>query len=147
VGNLYSYQGVDNLDKFQLFFWVAADQAMEQLGVKDVGAALAIVAGLPLVPTRGKFGGAIRGTSVASVAARRVLDIDLKKKILPTITAGINNQGKLSIKFILHKNIGAFVGRAVPVVGWLIIAWDVGNIVVKTVTTYNSIVKSEDKIF
>lgn len=145
--NLYSYEGVDNLEPLQLFFWVATDKIMEQLGVQDVGAAMAIVAGLPIVPTRGKFGGAIRGTSVASITARRFLDYDLPRRVLPTVTFGINNQGRAFLRTMLHRNIGAFVGRAVPVVGWLIVAWDVGNIVFNTITTYNSIVRREDRIF
>ena len=71
----------------------------------------------------------------------------LTVKIRTTITAGINNQGKVFFRFILTKNVGAFVGRAVPAVGWLIIAYDVTNIIINTFRTYNSIVKPEDRIF
>ncbi len=145
--NRYSYEGIDDLDPVLLFFWVAANEAGKQLGVHDIGALVAIVVGQPIIHTRGKFGGSIRGTSPASVAARKYLNIELKRKILPTITAGINNQGKAFFRVILTKNVGAFVGRAVPVVGWLIIAYDVTNIIINTFRTYNSIVKPEDRIF
>ncbi len=145
--NRYSYEGIDDLDPIMLFFWVAANETGKQLGVHDIGALIAIAVGQPVVQTRGKFGGAIRGTSPASIAARRYLNIELKRKILPTITAGINNQGKAFFRVILTKNIGAFVGRAVPVVGWLIIAYNVSNIVINTLGTYNSIVRFEDRLF
>jgi hypothetical protein len=106
-----------------------------------------VVAGQPLIHTRGKFGGAIRGTSPASVVARRNITGELKHKILPMITAGVNNQGKAFFRVILTKNVGAFVGRAVPVGGWLVLAYDVSSIVINTITSYNSIVRVEDRLF
>ena len=145
--NRYSYQGVDNLEPLLLFFWVAANEAGEQLGVHDIGALMAIVLGQPVIPTRGKFGGSIRGTSPASVAARRFLNVELRHRVLPTITAGINNQGRAFVRVILTRNIGTFVGRAVPIVGWLIIAYDVTRIVINTIRIYNSIVRPEDRFF
>ncbi|WP_175691510.1 hypothetical protein [Burkholderia anthina] len=68
---------------------------------------------------------------------------DLKKKILPTLT----NAGVKRLRFILVRNIGVFVGRAVPVVGWVIAANDVTMISIRSVSRYNALVKPEDKVF
>jgi len=45
------------------------DKALERLGVQDVAAMFAIIADQPILPTRGKFSGATKGTSIVSVAA------------------------------------------------------------------------------
>lgn len=44
-------------------------------------------------------------------------------------------------------NIGTFVGRTVPVVGWLILAYDVSRISAESVITYNKIVRVEDRLW
>jgi hypothetical protein len=36
----------------ELFFWIAADKTLDQLGVDDVGAVVAILIGQPVIPTR-----------------------------------------------------------------------------------------------
>lgn len=51
----------------------------------------------------------------------------------------------LRIKFT--RNIGAFVGRAIAGVGWVILASDVTMITYRSVTTYNSMVKPEDRLY
>jgi len=83
------------------------------------------------------------GTSVASILSRKYLDYDLKKKILPTLT----NASVKRLRFILVRNIGVFVGRAVPVVGWVIAANNVTMISIRSVSRYNALVKPEDKVF
>lgn len=52
-----------------------------------------------------------------------------------------------SLKVIMTRNLCTFVGRAVPVVGWIIIAYDVAQITYKTVTHYNLIVHKNDKLW
>ncbi|RQV85989.1 hypothetical protein DF160_06180 [Burkholderia anthina] len=47
----------------------------------------------------------------------------------------------------LRADIGVFVGRAVPVVGWVIAAKDVTMISIRSVSRYNALVKPEDKVF
>jgi len=82
--NLYHYNTLTNLSREVLFLWVAIDQTLEQLGGVDIAAAAAVLSGQPFLPTRGKFGGATKGTSVASVVSRHLL----KQKMpiaLPTI--------------------------------------------------------------
>ncbi|PHP89492.1 hypothetical protein CFB52_004545 [Burkholderia sp. AU18528] len=45
------------------------------------------------------------------------------------------------------QTLGVFVGRAVPVVGWVIAAKDVMMISIRSVSRYNALVKPEDKVF
>lgn len=95
------------------------------------------------MPTRAKPFGTTPGTSVASILSRKYLDYDLKKKILPTLT----NASVKRLRFILVRNIAVFVGRAVPVVGWVIAAKDVTMISIRSVSRYNALVRPEDKVF
>jgi hypothetical protein len=99
-----------------------------------------VIAGLPILATRGKFTGATKGTSVASVVSRRVLTFDLKRRVLPTVTT----QSIKAFRIIFVKNLGAFAGRTVPVVGWLILAYDVVAITEASVTEYNRCVSSNE---
>ncbi|MDD5366637.1 MAG: hypothetical protein PHR30_14965 [Gallionellaceae bacterium] len=137
----YYYNQQANLSCSELFFWIAVDKTMEQLGVKDVGAVFAILAGQPIIPTRAKVAGATKGTSVASIVSRRILNYDLKVR-LPMLTGASIK----TLRIALTKNLGAFVGRSVPVVGWLIVANDVVRITWNTVTTYNAMVSPEDRL-
>jgi len=127
----------------ELFFLVFIDETCRELGVDDVAAVVAIVTGQNWMPTRAKPFGTTPGTSVASILSRKYLDYDLKKKILPTLT----NASVKRLKFILVRNIGVFVGRAVPVVGWVIAANNVTTISIRSVSRYNALVKPEDKVF
>lgn len=43
------------------------------------------------------------------------------------------------------RELGAFVGRAVPVVGWVITAADLSVIMYRSVLEYNRLVKPEDR--
>lgn len=45
------------------------------------------------------------------------------------------------------NNLGAFVGRTVPVAGWLLLANDFAQITFKTMTTYHRIARGGDKIW
>lgn len=105
-------------------------------------AAACIIPGQPTRPTRGKFAGATKGTSVASETARRYLNIELPFR-LPTFT----NASLKTLKPKFVTNLGAFVGRTVPVLGWLIIASDVTSISLKATINYNRIARGNDKIW
>ena len=140
--NLYQYNNLLNLLCEELFLWVAIDQTLEQLGGVDIAAAAAILSGQPFLPTRAKLGGATKGTSLASVASRNLIRQKLPFA-LPMITGA--SLGTLKISFT--RNLGAFVGRLVPGVGWTILAYDVFQIMEKTVRKYNSLVRSEDKLW
>ncbi|AZQ50385.1 STM2901 family protein [Burkholderia cenocepacia] len=143
MNNTYAFGTHRDLTPMELFFLVFIDETCKELGVDDVAAVVAIVAGQNWMPTRAKPFGTTPGTSVASILSRKYLDYDLKKKILPTLT----NASVKRLKFILVRNIGVFVGRAVPVVGWVIAAKDGTMISIRSVSRYNSLVKPEDKVF
>nr|WP_232448365.1 hypothetical protein [Burkholderia ubonensis] len=102
-----------------------------------------ILAGWLVLPTRQKFGGATKGTSVASVMARSLFRYQLNRNVLPTVTL----QSIKSFRIILTRKLSVFVGRAVPGVGWALLARDVFAIVHGTVSKYNSLVKHEDRVF
>jgi hypothetical protein len=102
-----------------------------------------ILAGLPLIPTRQKFAGATKGTSLASVLSRTLINYDFKHKILPTITL---NSMK-SLKILFTRRLSVFVGRAIPGVGWIILGHDVFEIMKKSLEKYNQIVHPQDRIF
>jgi hypothetical protein len=137
----YHYNHLVNLSPQELFFWVVVDETLEQLGVQDLAAAFAVVAGQPIISTRAKFKGATKGTSVASIVCRRLLNYDMKHR-LPIITGS----SLVSLKISLTKNLGAFVGRSVPIVGWVILAYDLIRIFQKAIFKYNSLVNAEDRL-
>jgi len=143
MNNTYDFGTHRDLTPMELFFLVFIDETCRELGVDDVAAVVAIVTGQNWMPTRAKPFGTTPGTSVASILSRKYLDYDLKKKILPTLT----NASVKRLKFILVRNIGVFVGRAVPVVGWVIAANNVTTISIRSVSRYNPLVKPEDKVF
>ncbi|WP_061172885.1 STM2901 family protein [Caballeronia pedi] len=142
MSNTYGYGMHRNLTPSELLFLIAVDETCDELGVNDAVAVASILAGQNWLPTRVKPMGATPGTSVASKLSRRFLDYDIKWKILPTVTNGSVKQ----LKFLMARNIGKFVGRTVPVVGWAIAAHDAMAIGINSVRHYNRLVKQEDRI-
>lgn len=124
-----------------VFALVAFDETREQLGLDDLAAASAMLLGQADVPVPGQFAGATPGTSVASLAARKLFPQTLPFR-LPMIT-GVGLSG-IRIAFI--RRLGAWVGRAIPVVGEVFLARDAFLIMRNTVSTYNRIVKPEDRV-
>ena len=125
------------------FFFVAVEETCARAGIDDVEAVILILAGWPVLPTRQKFGGATKGTSVASVMARSIFRHQLNRKVLPTVTL----QSIKSFRIILTRKLSVFVGRAVPGVGWALLARDVFAIVHGTISRYNGLVRNEDRVF
>ncbi|WP_404987814.1 STM2901 family protein [Caballeronia sp. LZ043] len=122
MSNLYQYGIHDKLSPSELFFLIVLDETCKQTGV-DVS----------LVSRR---------TSVASMVSRSLLPVEIKYRILPTITS-FSSVFALRIKFT--RNLGAFVGRAIPGVGWVLLANDVSSIMWRASLVYNSTVKPEDR--
>ncbi len=102
---------------------------------------LAIVSGQPLIPTGPKFAGATKGTSIASLLFRHVLNYQLPYKVRTLTNASLR-----TLRLTATRNLGAVVGRTIPVVGYIMLGTDVTAIMDKTVTTYNEIVEPEDRI-
>ncbi|MHA7845634.1 STM2901 family protein [Serratia sp. D1N4] len=143
LNGTYFYKGVGNISAGELFFWVLLDKTDEQLGgITDIVAMSCIILGLPILSTRTKPGTATPGTSIASKYSRQYLDVKLPVR-LPTLT---NKSIKL-LKPMMVNNLGAFVGRTIPVIGWVLLANDLAQIVYKTLSTYNTIARKEDRVW
>lgn len=140
--NLYSYNTLDNLSREELFLWVAIDQTLDQLGGVDIAAAAAVLSGQPYLPTRGKFGGATKGTSVASVVSRHLL-----RQRLPFVLPTLTGASLSTLKLTFTRSLGAFVGRLVPGIGWTVLAYDVAAIIRKTIINYNRLARKEDRLW
>ncbi|WP_080416635.1 STM2901 family protein [Burkholderia ubonensis] len=142
--NRYTYGIHRNLTPADLFVYVAIDEIQKQLGFSDLAGAAAILLGQNDVPVSGKLGGAVPGTSVISMismAARNMLPYNVRIR-LPTITkAGVGG-----LRIATTRNLGAFVGRAIPVVGVVVVSVDVFLIMRNTVASYNRIVKPGDRV-
>nr|WP_235996340.1 MULTISPECIES: hypothetical protein [Burkholderia] len=89
----------------------------------------------------GKMRGAVAGTSVVSMASRKLLPFNIGMR-MPTITKA----GAGGLRIAMTRNLGAFVGRAVPVVGTVMLATDAAIVMWNTVQVYNGIVKPEDRV-
>jgi hypothetical protein len=143
LNGTYFYKGVSNISAGELFFWIFLDKIDEQFGgITDVVAMSSIILGLPLLKTRGKPYGTTAGTSIASKYLRQILDVELPMRLATFTNASIRT---LKPKYV--TNLGAFVGRWVPVVGWIILASDIAQITYKTVSTYNTIAREEDRVW
>lgn len=46
----------------------------------------------------------------------------------------------------MTREIGAFVGRRIPVVGWAITASEAATVMCRTAVKYNQLVKPEDRL-
>lgn len=141
----YRFQGKEDLTASELLFWVFVDQASEHFGTDEIAAIIMVVSGRNNIPTRQKPRGAIDRTSIASLASRKALrgkriPGDMK---LPTLVG--TNVFDLRIRMV--RNLGAFVGRTIPVIGWLLLATDVGVISYKSVRRYNQVAIGDDKIW
>jgi hypothetical protein len=137
---LYKYGGRD-LTTQELFFCLMVEETMQQVGVQDTYAVIFYLLGYPNVGTRAKLKYAIEGTSVASIICRSVFDVDMPFR-MPTLTG--KTLATLRIRWT--TNLGAFIGRKVPYLGFVIGVYDVIMINVKTISRYNSVVKPEDRI-
>jgi len=143
LNGTYFYKGICNISAGELFFWILLDEISEQMGgIGDLSAMALIILGQPDLSTRQKMRTATVGTSVASVFARRYLDIELPFR-LPTIT----NKSITYLKPMMVNNLGKFVGRAVPVVGWVLLANDLASISFRATCRYNRIARGKDKIW
>lgn len=69
MGNLYTYGIHKNLIPAELFVYIAIDEIGKGLGIHNVDAITAIFLGQNNIAVRGKFKGATKGTSVASIIA------------------------------------------------------------------------------
>ncbi|HGM6897100.1 hypothetical protein I5K96_07960 [Serratia marcescens] len=146
LGGTYFYAGRTNLSASEMFFMVFCEETARQLGIEDFGAIVAVVSGLNVSKTRGKFRGNIKDTSYVSRGARKVFGNKTfpGNVKLPSVVGGYPPS---TMRIILTRKMGTFVGRAVPVVGWIIIAKDITEIAFRSVTRYNNIARGNDKLW
>lgn len=141
AGNTYTLGVHTGLTPPQLFFLIFLDEGAKQLGVEDiVGFGLAVL-GQPLIPTRRKAKGTTAGTSFASKFLREKLPYKFKRPM-----ATLTTQSILRLRFAYTNEVGAFVGRWIPFVGWALLARDLFLTSEHTVMRYNRLVKTEDKV-
>jgi len=62
---------------------------------------------------------------------------------LPTITGATPS----TLKIVFTKSLGGFVGRLVPGVGWVVLAYDVVQIIDRTARKYNLIAREADRLW
>lgn len=145
LNGTYFYAGRSNLTASGLLFMIFCEQFAEQLDVDDFGAIVAVLSGRRNITTRTKPADALEGTSRASKAARKVFGnrkfpLGIK---LPTLVG----LPPFTLRLHMTRKIGTFVGRAIPVVGWVILARDVSEIMFNTITVYNAIARGDDKLW
>jgi hypothetical protein len=145
LNGTYFYKEMVNLTPQELLFWIMIDTIEEQLGVQDMIAVASLILGGNYIPVPGKPLTATKGTSPASLFFRKHLRYTFKNRVLPTLTQKSFSLRKIKIFWV--NNLGAFVGRAVPVVGWIILANDVTRISINTATRYNNIARLEDQLW
>lgn len=146
LGQTYFYAGRPNLSASELFFIIFCEQVALQLGVSDFSAIVAILSGRNIIATRRKPGGTITGTSYASKAARRVFG-DAKFPWGIKLPSFVGGYPPSTLRIRMVAQIGTWTGRAVPVVGWVILAADVSQIAYNSVVDYNRIARGDDKLW
>ena len=146
LGGTYFYAGRYNLSASELFFMIFCEETATQLGIEDIAAVAFIHMGRNISPTRGKFRTAIPDTSYASRKARKVFGnkmfpLGLK---MPSVIGGYPPS---TLRLRMVRKMGTFVGRAVPVLGWVILAKDITEISFRSTVKYNSIARGDDKLW
>ncbi|URQ61365.1 hypothetical protein LQ939_03125 [Pantoea alhagi] len=146
LNGTYFYAGRSNLSASELLFMIFCENVADQHGVQDFGAIISIVTGLNILSTRGKFANATPGTSLASRGARKVFgNAPFPWGLeLPSVVGGYPPH---RLKILMTHKIGTFVGRAIPIVGWVILASDVSVITFQTIKKYNYLARGGDKIW
>lgn len=142
LNGTYFYGGYTNVTHVQLFWLAGVQVVSEHPGLAAADAAM-VLAGHPLIPTRAKPLGATRGTSVASLTSRYLLNYRFPKGILlPALNGKTISQ--LHVSWTSH--LGAFAGRNVPWLGWIMTFTAVCNIFNDIRSTCNRVARPEHRI-
>ncbi|MFV0483179.1 MAG: hypothetical protein ACK5MG_03670 [Bacteroidales bacterium] len=112
---MWEYKGKWYFSKFDLYIAILAYETAEQFGILDVAALMAVLSGQAIIPTRGKFKGATKGTSVASKYLSKIPGTSSVR--LPMITGYPKIVGGKGMRVAFTKIIGKFLGRATPIFG------------------------------
>lgn len=137
----WEYKGKWYFNKTDLYIAILAHTAADQFGISDVVGLMAVLSGQAFIPTRAKLGGATEGTSFAS---KYLSKLPYKTSInLPMLTGYPKFIGGKGIRVAFTKILGRFLGRAIPVVGWGILAYDVTYIFYVTQLEFEQIVNHD----
>lgn len=142
LNGTYFYDGSSNLSAGELFFWIMIDETLDHFGLSDIAAVAGVYLGSNSVTVAGKFAGATPGTSVASIYSRKLFRNRMMPVRLPTWIGFPPNAKK-----VMTQKLGTFVGRTIPVVGWIILAADVSAITFKAVNKYNTLAHPSDRLW
>lgn len=141
LNGTYFYSDTSNLSAGELFFWIMIDETSEYFGIKDIAAVTAIYSGSNTLTVTGKFAGATPVTSVASLLSRKLFRATMMPIRLPTWVGFPPN-----VKRIMTYKLSTFIGRSLPVVGWVIIASDIVIITFRAVSKYNTLAHPADRL-
>jgi len=133
----WEYEGKWYHSKFNLYIAILAYEIAEQFGISDVIGLIAVLSGQAFIPTRAKFKGSTKGTSFVSKYISKIPGTSPVR--LPMLTGYPKIIGGQGMRVALTKVIGKFLGRAIPIVGWGILAYDLSVILYDTQLVYNHI--------
>ncbi|MGG1954833.1 STM2901 family protein [Enterobacter cloacae] len=143
LNGTYFYKGICNISAGELFFWILLDKIEEQFGgIEDALTMRCIILGLPILKTRNSPTEQQQEHHIASKYLRQYLNVELPVR-LPTLTEA--SIATLKPKYV--TNLGAFIGRGLPVIGWTLVASDLAQICYKTLKMYNTIAHKKDRIW
>lgn len=143
LNGAYFYKGYCNLTPQQLFWLIWVDAFSHHTGI-EISAAAMILSGYPLLPTRRKPVGAIRGTSIASVVSRKLIpDIRLPTGVVVPTLVG-RSLKDLHISYT--NKIRTAIGRNIPWIGYAMAARTLYAISKDVKETYNLIARPEHTI-
>ncbi|ELY6086447.1 hypothetical protein SNQ11_001545 [Cronobacter sakazakii] len=138
----YFYGGESNLTPQQLWWAITTVVVSQRLGISVIDAAL-VISGQPIIKTRAKPGNATPGTSIASKYISRWLNYRLPRGVrLPTYTGASIS----TLKLTSTNNLGRFVGRSMPWLGWVMSLTTIYSIQQEVKKTFNLIVAPQDRI-
>ena len=137
----WEYEGKWYHSKFKLYIMILVHQLCDEFGISDIIGLASILMGAPIIPTRAKFKGARPGTSIAS---KYLSKIPGKFPVnLPTIIDYPKFIGGKGMRISLTKVVGRFIGRAVPILGFGIMAYELSTVLYNTYLIYIAIVSDE----
>lgn len=142
----YFYAGKSNLKPAELLFMIFCEHTVEQFGLDDFAAVVALYSGMNTQTTRAKPGNAIAGTSRVSKRVRKML----KTTMFPfgiSLPTWIGGYTPWTVKMKMVRKISTFIGRTIPLIGELILVSDVSQIVYRSIRDYNTIARGNDKIW
>ena len=138
AGPPWEYNGQLYDNKTDLYMAILVDMAADQFGIKDIAALGGVIAGQPILKKRFRIPGSSRGTSPLSKSLSK-LPGKFPGKRLPTVVDYPKALGGKGMRIAFTKSIGRFAGRAIPIVGWGVLAYDVGRTFYRTHITYHRI--------